>query len=49
MDVSPLQIESAVGDIGLIDAQRSDVNDLFGTIKEAKQETLRTDTCKKPY
>ena len=37
MDVSPLQIESAMGDTGLTDAQRRDVNDLFETIKEAKQ------------
>ena len=49
MDVSPLQIESAMGDIGLTDVQRSDVSDLFGTIKEAKQETLRMETCTNPY
>ena len=49
MDVSPLQIESAMGDTGLTDAQRRDVNDLFETIKEAKQETHRTGTCTNPY
>ena len=49
MDVSPLQIESAMGDTGLTDAQRRDVNELFETIKEAKQETHRTETCTNPY
>ena len=42
MDVSPLQIQSSVGDIGLTDAQRSDVNNLIKTIKEATQETHHT-------
>ena len=49
MDVSPLQIESAMGDIWLADAQRRDVNDLFETINEAKQETHRTETFTNPY
>ena len=49
MEVSPLQIESAMGDIGLTDVQRSAVSDLFGTISEAKQETLRMETSTNPY
>ena len=49
MDVSPLQIESGIGDIGLTDAQRRDVNGLFKTINEEKQKTHRTETCTNPH
>ena len=49
MDVSPIHIESAMVDIGITDAQRKYANDLFKTINEVKQETLRTETCKNPY
>ena len=46
MDASPLQIESTMVDIGLTDAQRSDINELFETIEKAKQETHWMDIFK---
>lgn len=42
MDELPLQIELALGDIGLPDTQ-------LKIIKEAKHEPLRTETCTNPF
>lgn len=45
MDISQLQIESSMGDIGITEVNRNQLMQLFETMSEVKQETSRTDIC----